>query len=98
MSRHTTVECEASVDVFELALDNLNREERLELGVKLLKQPGDFDRSGDKTLHDQIEQLALAIERCDGEAAQDLLHRVCMDVVGRPVINRLEVRPIGWRA
>lgn len=92
--RHTTVECEASVDVFEL-VDDLSDDEKTELAFRLLNKRGEFDRSGDKTVAQLVEQLAIAIERRDCSAAESALHTLCMDVAGRPVLNPISIGD--WR-
>lgn len=48
----------------------------------------------EKPLREQVRLLGHAIERCDEPTAADLLHRICFDFAGVPVINRLNISPL----
>lgn len=94
MSRHTTIECEADVDIFDLAC-SLSDDEKLELACQLLDDAGRGGGGvGGKTIAEQVRLLGHAVERCDGSAAAEMLHRLCFDVAGVPVVNRLHIEPL----
>ena len=94
MSRRRTIECEADVDVFDLA-DSLSADEKLELASRLLADAGKGSGGdGGRTIAEQIRLLGCAFERCDETAASDLLHRLCFDVANVPVINQLRIEPL----
>jgi len=94
MSRHTTIECEADVDIFELC-DVLSNNEKLELAHELLSEArDDIGISGERSLAEQVRLLGHAVHRCDETAAAELLHRLCFDVANVPVINRIRIEPL----
>jgi len=94
MSRHTTIECQADVDVFDLAA-GLSSDEKIELAYQLLHDAqGNSGNGSDQPLAEQVRLLGHALQRCDEAAAAELLHRLCFDVANVPVINRLRIEPL----
>lgn len=101
MSRRTTIECEADVDIFDLALSELSAEDQLALAHELLTEAGTAGvgsvrgtNGAPVTIEQICDAIAAAIGREDGEALASLLHRLCFDVAGQPIIHQLHVRPL----
>lgn len=90
--RSYTVECEADVDLLD-AVDSLADQERQQLLDHLLKTKSPTDTP----VTELARRLAAAVEQRDDKAVADLLHRLCMDLAGYPVVNPVHVGPAPWQ-
>lgn len=84
MSRHTTIECEADVDIFELA-EELSDDKKLELAEQLLADAGKgFARGSGRTIHEQALLIGRAVERCEEAATRELLRQLHIESLQVP--------------
>jgi len=85
MSDFITVTVEQDVDI-SLAdiIDGLDEDELQSLAFRALDE-------APPAMLPALEKIWFAIELKDGKALHDLLHRLCMDHLGRPVLNKIEI-------
>lgn len=62
-------------------------------GLTAQQQHAAADHSGDRSVEDQLRDIARAVERGDEAVLTEGLHRLCFDAVGIPLTRSLRISP-----